>query len=171
MNIHMRPTAVRTSQVFAAATAITAVGFLTVAAAAHAHPMLPLAPSCSQYVFNGGFSLREDAGPRFLGAQTFFSSTGPTTVGGRAVSVSDDNVHKWSGNVSGGIQGRKIDFTITWDGGPDVAPSHYTGTVGDDGLVHRGVSSWGGGPIGREPRKRPRHLGDPPAPPPPPPLQ
>jgi hypothetical protein len=129
MNIHMRPTAMRTSQVFAAATAITAVGFLTVAAPAQAHPMLPLAPPCSQYVFNGGFSVREDAGPRFLGAQTFFSSTGPTTVGGRAVSVSDDNVHKWLGNVSGGIQGRKIDFTITWDGGPDVAPTTASCTV------------------------------------------
>ena len=138
------------SQLFTAATALTAMGFLTVATPARAGPMfpLPLAPPCNQYGFTGGYSLREDAGSRFVGAQTFFSSTGPTTVGGRSVTVSDDNVHKWLGNVSGGIQGRNIDFTITWDGGPDVAPSHYTGTVGDDGLVHRGVSSFGGSPMG-----------------------
>jgi hypothetical protein len=112
---------------------------------------LPLAPPCSQYGFTtGGYSLRQDnAGTLIGGQQTFFSSTGPTTVGGRAVSVFDDNVHKLLGNVSGGIQGRNIDFTITWDGGPNVVPSHFTGTVGDDGLVHRGVVTGGGyGPRG-----------------------
>jgi hypothetical protein len=153
------------AQLFAAATAITAVGFLTVPTPARAGPMLPLAPPCSQYVFTGGFSLREDAGNRFLGVQTFFSSTGPTTVGGRAVSVSDDNVHKDLGNVSGGIQGRKIDFTITWDDGR--LPSHYTGTVGDDGLVHRGVSNYGPDPIGWDSINGPLNCGDPVAPPPP----
>ena len=126
-----------------AAGAIGAAGFLTVAAAAQASP--PSA-SCSQYGFLGGYSLREDAGDRFVGAQTFMSSTGPTTVGGKIVSVSDDDVHKWVGTVTGGIQGHKIDFTIIWDGGGD--PSHYTGTIGDDGLVRRGASSWAGTPIG-----------------------
>jgi hypothetical protein len=150
---------------FAAATAISAVGFLTVATPARAGPMipLPLAPPCSQFVFTGGYSLREDAGPRLVGAQTFFSSTGPTTVGGRSVTVSDDNVTKWLGNVTGGIQGRNIDFTITWDGG---TPSHYTGTVGDDGLVHRGVSSFDGSPTGWDSINGPLGCSTPAAPPP-----
>jgi hypothetical protein len=153
----------------AAATAITAAGFLAVPTPAHARPMipLPLAPPCSQYVFTGGFSLRADAGPEILGSQTFFSSTGPTTVGGRAVNVSDDNVHKRVGNVSGGIQGRNVDFTINWDGGGD--PWHFTGTVGADGLVHHGVASINGNPGGWDSINGPLNCGDPAAPPPPPP--
>ena len=84
-------TVVNRSQLFAAAAAISAVGFLTVPTPAQAHPMLPLAPPCSQYGFTGGYSIR------LPGWQFFMSSTGPTTVGGRAVTVNDDNVTKWSG--------------------------------------------------------------------------
>jgi hypothetical protein len=160
-------TIVSRSQLFAAATAISAAGLLAVPAPARAGPMipLPLAPPCSQYVFTGGFSLRADAGPQILGSQTFFSSTGPTTVGGRAVNVSDDNVHKSVGNVSGGIQGRNVDFTIHWDGGGD--PWHFTGTVGDDGLVHDGVASINGNPGGWDSINGPLNCGDPAAPAPP----
>ena len=123
------------SQLFAAATAISAVGFLAVPAPAHAGPMfpLPLAPPCNQYVFNGDFSIRQDDG-----WQVFFSSTGPA-AGGRAVAVGDNNVDKLTGVVSGGgIQGRNVDFTIRWDNSPSVA--HLTGVVGDDALVHKGVT-------------------------------
>src|SRR3979411_727676 len=62
------------SQLFPAATAISAVGFLAVPAPAHAGPMfpLPLAPPCNQYAFVGDFSIRQDDG-----WQVFFSSTGP----------------------------------------------------------------------------------------------
>jgi len=67
------------------------------------------------------------------------SSTGPATVGGRAVSVSDDNVTKFTGNVSGGIQGRKIDITFREDNSNAVR--HFTGTVGADGTVHNGAFS------------------------------
>lgn len=42
------------------------------------------------------------------------------------------------GNVSGGINGRTIDFTIAWSDNKGTA--HFTGTVGDDGVAH-GTSS------------------------------
>jgi hypothetical protein len=42
------------------------------------------------------------------------------------------------GDVSGGIQGRTINFTITWSDNKGTA--HFTGTVGDDGVAH-GTSS------------------------------
>jgi hypothetical protein len=67
------------------------------------------------------------------------SSTGPATVGGRAATVADDNVTKYTGNVSGGIQGRKIDITFVLDN--NAGTLHFTGTVGDDGTVHNGVQT------------------------------
>jgi hypothetical protein len=42
------------------------------------------------------------------------------------------------GNVTGGIKGRTIDFTIGWYG--TRAYVHFTGTVGADGIAH-GTSS------------------------------
>jgi hypothetical protein len=126
---------VNRSQLFAAATAISAAGLLVIPAPAWAGPMvpLPLAPPCTQYVFTGGFSLRTDDG-----WQTFFSATGPSTSGGRAVRVNDDNITKNTGTVSGGgINGRYVDFNIRYD--LSIGIAHYTGTVGDDGMVHRGV--------------------------------
>src|ERR1700682_568370 len=101
----------------AAATARPAAGFLAVPTPAQARPMipLPLAPPCSQYGFTGGYSIRSP------GWQTFMSSTGPTTVGGRAATVNDDNVTKYTGNVSGGIQGRKIDITFVGDNNAGVS--------------------------------------------------
>jgi hypothetical protein len=133
--IHM-PAAVRTVAGSAvAATAIAAAGFLTVSPLAQAHPMVPLGPPCSQYVFTGGFSIRQDNG-----WQTFFSSTGPTGLGGKYVGVYQDNVTKGTGTVSGGIQGtNNIDFTThSTDGNTE----HYMGTIGDDGLVHNGSGIW-----------------------------
>jgi hypothetical protein len=124
-------TTVNRSQLFAAATAITAVGFLIVATPARAGPMLPLTPPCSQYVFTGNFSLRQANG-----YQVFFTSTGPATSG-PAVAVSDNNVDKMQGGpVNGGIQGRNVDFTIHWTILPNGSKGHYTGVVGDDGFVH-----------------------------------
>jgi hypothetical protein len=67
------------------------------------------------------------------------SSTGPATVGGRAVSVADDNVTKYTGSVSGGLQGRNIDITFRGDNNSGV--SHFTGKVGADGTVHNGAYS------------------------------
>jgi hypothetical protein len=120
-------TVVKRSQLLAAATAITAMGFLTVSPAVQAHPMLPLAPACNQYVFNGDFTLRQDNG-----ALISFSSTGPVASG--TVRGGTD-----SGIVTGSIQGRNVDFTINWGGpnAPDIQPE-YIGTIGDDALIHNG---------------------------------
>src|SRR5258708_32534680 len=119
------------SKVFAAATAISAVGFLTVAAPAWAGPMfpLPLAPPCSQYAFKGDFSVRQANG-----YQVFFSSTGPA-ASGNAVAVGDGG-DKLQGSVSGGITGRSVEFTISWNNGKGLG--HYTGDVGNDALAHSG---------------------------------
>jgi hypothetical protein len=125
-------TIVNRSQLFAAATAISAVGLLVIPVPAQAKPMLPLAPACSQYGFTGGFSIRDSAG-----WQTFMSSTGPATVGGRSATVFSDNVTKYTGNVSGGIQGRKIDITFRQDN--SAREIRFTGTVGADGTVHNGA--------------------------------
>src|SRR5216684_5454676 len=67
---------VNRSQLLAAATAITAVGFLTVSPPAQAHPMLPLGPACSQYGFPGDFSLKQSNGPVVR-----FNATGPVASG------------------------------------------------------------------------------------------
>jgi hypothetical protein len=134
--IHRQAAAKRTAQVLAAATAITAAGFLTGPTPAQAHPMLPLAPPCSQYGFNGDFSIRQDNG-----WQTFFTATGPSAGTGRAVTIYQDNVTKDKGNVTGGgIQGRNVDVTIRFDA---AGPIRYTGTVGNDGFVHGGQFAGG----------------------------
>jgi hypothetical protein len=125
---------VNRSQLFAVATAISAVGLLVIPAPAQASPMLPLplAPACNNYAFTGGFSLRRDDG-----WQDFFSATGRGAGTGRAVTVKDDNISKEKGTVAGGgIQGRNVDFVINWD---NTGAAHYTGVVGDDALVHKGV--------------------------------
>ena len=124
-------TIVNRSQLLAAATAVCAVGLLVIPTLAGAGPMFPLAPACTQFGFTGGFSLRQNNG-----FQVFFSSTG-LVAKGKAVAVGDDNVTKLTGTVSGGIQGRNVDFTIGWDGG---GKGIYTGTVGDDGFAHGNTS-------------------------------
>ena len=119
-------TNVNRCQLLAGATAITAMGFLTVSPPVQAHPTLPLAPVCNQYVFNGDFALKQS-----YGGVVSFNSTGPV-ASGEARNGED------AGLVTGGIQGRNVDFTIDWGGQrPDVR--EYTGTVGDDALVHNGV--------------------------------
>jgi hypothetical protein len=125
-------TVVNRSQLFAAATAISALGFLTVPAPAQAGPMLPLAPPCNQYVFTGNFSLRQSNG-----YQVFFSSTGPT-ASGNAVAVGDGG-DKLQGHVSGNITGRSVNIAIAWITAPG-GNGNYTGDVGDDALVHGGAT-------------------------------
>ena len=123
----VRQTFVNRSQLFAAATALSAVGLLMVPTPARAGPMFPLAPACTQYGFTGGFSLRQNNG-----FQVSFPATGPTAAG-KAVAVGDDNVTKLTGTVRGGIQGRTVYLKIGWAGG---AIGVYSGTVGDDGFAH-----------------------------------
>lgn len=154
-------TVVNRTELLAAATVVAATVFLVAPPLAQAHPMFPLAPPCSQYVFTGGFSMRQP------GWQTFFSSTGPS-AGGRAVTVNDDNVTKEKGNVSGGIQGNNVDLTIDWE--PPGSPEHFTGTVSDDGQVHDGVVTGLGNTFSWDSINGPLGCGTPaavPAPPPP----
>lgn len=113
---------------FAVATAITALGFVTVAPLAQAAP-----DPCAQYAFNGNFVIQG-------------SNTGQATVfpaGGTQLSAADaavypDDLPAVHGFASGGIQGRDIDFTISWLEESDSVWT-FTGTIGDEGLVHRGI--------------------------------
>jgi hypothetical protein len=117
------------SRLFAATTAITALGLLTVAAPAQAAP-----EACSQYAFNGQQFLISGAN---IGEVVVDAGTGTTFVG-EASTFGDDGraVH---GFVSGGgIQGRDINFTISWIEESDTVWT-FKGTVSDDGLVHRGL--------------------------------
>jgi hypothetical protein len=117
---------VNRSQLLAAATAITAVGFLTVSPPAQAHPMLPLAPACSQWGFPGNFALKQSNGDTVA-----FNATGQL-AGGPATATGGGN-GPLQGSVSGGIQGDKLDFKVTW-GAHSVGD--YTGSVGSDGFAH-----------------------------------
>jgi hypothetical protein len=123
---------VNRSQLLAAATAITAMGFLTAAPPAQAHPILPLDPPCSQYGFDGVFTLQQSNG-----AVVRFNSTGPD-ASGTAVATGTEGVDSLTGPVSGGVQGRNVDFTINWNTTPFERESRgrYTGSVSNDGFAH-----------------------------------
>jgi hypothetical protein len=124
---------VNRSQLLAAATAITAVGFLTVSPPAEAHPMLPLAPACSQWGFPGVFTLKQSSGD-----DVRFNATGPDASGVMA----EANSGEYHGPVTGGITGDNLDFTIPWrgrgvpDNGPLLSKGRYQGSVGNDGFAH-----------------------------------
>ncbi len=121
-----------TSRALATATAICAVGFLTVPAPAHADPTLPLAPACKQFGFDGNFSLKQANG-----AVVKFGTNGPFEAVGQAVATgtggSGDGTMR--GDIKGGMNGySNVDFTIIWRG--NLSVGHYTGAVADDGFVH-----------------------------------
>lgn len=118
------------TQMFTAAMAISAAGFLVSPAPAQADPMFPLAPACNQYGFAGSFGLRQDNG---YGVN--FSARG-TSVAGPAAARGDSG-DELVGRVTGGITGRKLDFTIRWNGG---SSAHYFGDIANDGSVLRGVT-------------------------------
>ncbi|MDT5066728.1 MAG: hypothetical protein QOK02_2883 [Mycobacterium sp.] len=133
-------------QLVAAATAIGVAGFFTVSAPAHARPMLPLAPgACSQYAFNGNFSLKQANGETVV-----FSSIGPAASGNASARGNFNGL----GTVNGGIQGDKLDFTIVWNANAPgtTAPSQgdYTGYVSADGFAH-GDTIQHNGPFGDAP--------------------
>jgi hypothetical protein len=116
-------------QLFAATTAMTALGLLTAAAPARAAPA-----ACSQYAFNGQQFLISGAN---IGEVVVDAGTGTTFVG-EASTFGDDGRAVHGFIRDGDIQGRDINFTISW-----IEPSDSTwtfkGTVSDDGLVHRGL--------------------------------
>jgi hypothetical protein len=106
----------------AAATAIGAVGFFTVPAPAQA------APPCDKYGFALGLDLLQSNG--------FSVSVSPDAKNTSAATGTASSANN-NGTVSGGVNGRSVDFTIHWNGG---AQGHYTGTVSDDGNVHGGAT-------------------------------
>jgi hypothetical protein len=130
------------SQLFAAATAIGAVAFLAVPAPARADPLapLPLAPACDSFGFTGAEALSQDNGWAVQ-----FTSSGPNATG--PATASSDTGTQMHGTLSGGINGRAVDFTINWDGG---AKGRYVGHVNEDGswTGTTGDSGWKGlGPL------------------------
>ena len=118
------------SQLFAAATAITAVGFLTVSPPAQAHPTLPLplAPACSQWGFPGKFSLKQSNGDTVR-----FNATGPSPRGVLAEATTPNGVLQ--GSATGDITGDKFFIDIGWNVVP-ISAGQYSGVVGNDGFVH-----------------------------------
>jgi len=123
------------TQMFAAATAMSAAGLLIVSPPAQARPMLPvpLAPACSQWGFPGNFSLKQSTGDTVR-----FNSTGPVASGPAHATGGINGA--FDGIVTGGITGDKVNFVIDWGiiYGNQTSPSRgrYTGLVGTDGFAH-----------------------------------
>src|ERR1700694_677510 len=128
-----RVTIANRSELFAAATAVSAVGLLGLSAPAHAGPMFPLAPPCSQWGFPGQFSLYQSNGYTVQ-----FPATAPTVHGFVPATAANVDGEMGANGVDGSIQGSRIDFTILWhlgNPGPGSA-GRYLGTVGKDGFAH-----------------------------------
>ena len=123
-------TIVNRSKLLAAATAITAVGFLTVSPPAQAHPTLPLplAPACSQWGFPGKFSLKQSNGDTVR-----FNATGSSPRGVLAEATTPNGVLQ--GSATGDITGDKFFIDIGWNVVP-ISAGQYSGVVGNDGFVH-----------------------------------
>lgn len=125
-------TIVKRRPFIAAATALTAVGVLTLSPPAQAHPILP---PCSQWGFPGDFSLKQSNGDTVE-----FSATGPVIGGFPSASATGgiNGPFQSSGGVGGGVKGSHVDFGILWslgDPGPGSS-GRYTGVVGYDGFAH-----------------------------------
>jgi len=92
--------------------------------------MLPLAPPAASGAFPG--TLRST---RQTMDTVRFNSTGSVASGQAVAGRADGTI---VGQVSGGIQGDKLDFTISWNSSvfSSRAVGRYTGTVGDDGFAH-----------------------------------
>src|SRR5258705_2571978 len=116
------------SPFIAAAVTVTSLGFPTVPAPAHACPMSPLAPACAQYIFIGDYALKQGNG-----ARVEFTSNGPAATGRAHATGTGGGGGEMYGNVSGGIRGDSVDFTIRWDSGPR---GHYTGGVPENGFAY-----------------------------------
>src|ERR1700676_1460335 len=104
-----RVTLANRSELFAAATAVSAVGLLGLSAPAPAGPMFPLAPPCSQWGFPGQFSLYQSNGYTVQ-----FPATGPTVHGFVPATAANVDGEMGANGVDGSIQGSRIDFTILW---------------------------------------------------------
>ena len=117
------------SQLIAAMT--IAAGLLTVSPPAQAHPILPLAPACSQWGFPGNFSLKQSNGDTVQ-----FKATGPAISGFPTASATGgiNGPFQSGGGVYGGVKGNHVDFDIDWR--LDESLGRYIGVVGNDGFAH-----------------------------------
>jgi hypothetical protein len=114
----------------AAATAIGAVGFLTVPVPAHATPTFPLTPAgrcifktASQVLVWQGFDVNLNA-------------SALTTISGDATYFEAGHTDSFytKGTVSGGIDGTRFDAWAIWDSGAGAGTTnHFEGQVNDDG--------------------------------------
>jgi hypothetical protein len=110
-----------------AGAAIAAGGFLAVPTA-HAGPNCTVTGAQMDLHQSTGYDVTVDASGAALGPTALVRTPQVTS----------------QGNVTGGINGRTIDFTINWSG--SKAYVHFTGTVGDDGVAH-GTSTGIGTPV------------------------
>ena len=123
-----RPTTSSGSRLFAAAAlATSAAGFLPLSPPAQAHPMLPLAPPCSQWAFPGAFSLKQSNGDTVR-----FNTTGHDVRGWPATATGGIN-GPLNGFAGGDIQGDKMRFSIDWT---NDTTGDYSGLVGNEGIAH-----------------------------------
>lgn len=129
------PITTERTMLFAAATAISAVGFLTVPAPAQANP-------CDNYQFPEGLMIKQDNNID-VGFGNPVTSTFHNEYASYEVNTFDHTFHGTqaqggltSGHANGGVTGTTIDFTIDWDSGPGAGLSnHYTGVVNANGTA------------------------------------
>jgi hypothetical protein len=115
----------------AAASAISAMGLFVAQVPAQAAPMLPLAPACNDYAFPNLLQVSQDNG-----ITVQIPTSGKTVGPGRAMYAIVGKTSGTFGNAYGGINGRKIDFTVSWDEGPGAGFTNtYSGQVGNDGFA------------------------------------
>jgi hypothetical protein len=124
----LQATILNRSLLLAAATAITALGFVAGAPQSQAAPT-----HCSQYAFNGDFMIQ---GANI--GEVRVSPVPGTNFAGEAFTIADDGRGVRGFVRDGGIKGRDINFTISWIEESDPRWT-FNGTVGDDGLVYRGL--------------------------------
>jgi hypothetical protein len=124
---HMSRTMTR--RLLGAALAIAAGGILAVPAA-HADSSCAVEGEHLNLHHSSGYDVTLDASG---------ASLGPGAVIRVAPGLASD------GNVSGGIDGRTIDFRISWYGTKSYV--YFTGTVGGDGIAH-GTSTAITDPVG-----------------------
>jgi hypothetical protein len=109
----------------AAAAAVGALGLLTAAPNASAVP----GQTCT--FPSDGFTVNRDDGAMMVVA----SQSGGITLG--PTGIFDAGGDRIVGNIKrGAINGSKVNFTVDYEGGPDVRPSEvYNGDIFEDGSV------------------------------------
>lgn len=108
------------------AATMSAIGLLAVPVVAHALPPVPLAPPpCAQWGFAGQVDIIETG----TGWGVTFFSNGTEAIGGGTASNGGDSK---SGQVSGGMYGKKFSVSVHYDNGQT---QNYVGRVGVDGVA------------------------------------